>query len=257
MTASLVRLAAARDPAAGSLARALRTTLLGQVSAEEREWIDRIEAKRGELSASGALTGPPFDPAAEASGGRSAVDGNRTTVAFASELMSLPPAWCLLLMRLVRELSPRFCVELGTAFGISTAYQAAALELNGTGTLTTFEGSAAWGELAERNLSALGLGAVEIRVGPIDETLPSALEPGGAVDFAFIDAEHQADAALEQFRIISPRLAPGALLVLDDVNWTEMRQVHATIGGQRGVSTSLTSGRLGFSVLGGRGSEAA
>jgi predicted O-methyltransferase YrrM len=250
MTASLVRLAASRDPAADPLGRALRTTLLGRVPREEREWIDRIEAKRAELMADRGLAGSPFDPAAPE--GRSSGDEDGTTVALASELMSLPPPWCLLLMQLVRELAPRLCVELGTAFGISTAYQAAALELNGSGKLTTFEGSAAWGELAERNLSALGLGAVEIRVGPISETLPAALSGDGAVDFAFIDAEHQADAALEQFRIMSPRFSRGALVVLDDVNWPQMGQVHDAIGGQPEVSTSLTIGRLGLSVLGRR-----
>lgn len=106
--------------------------------------------------------------------------------------MSLPPPWCLLLMQLVRELAPRFCVELGTAFGISTAYQATAPELNGSGKLATFEGSAAWGELAERTV------------------------------------------------------------VLDDVNWPQMRRVDDAIGGQPEVSTSLTIGRLGLSVLGRR-----
>ena len=34
-------------------------------------------------------------------------------------------------MRTVRELSPSACLELGAGFGISAAYQGAALELNG------------------------------------------------------------------------------------------------------------------------------
>ena len=45
-------------------------------------------------------------------------------------------------MRLVRELRPHSCLELGTGVGVSAGYQAAAMELNGVGRLLTLDGSA-------------------------------------------------------------------------------------------------------------------
>jgi len=249
MTTPLARLAATRDPAAVPLRRALRTTLFGQVRPAERRWIERIEARRRELLADRAPTGPAFDPGPTGPPGRFAMGHRETTVGVACEFMSLPPAWCVLLMRLVRELSPRSCLELGTGLGISAAYQAAALELNGSGTLTTLEGSAAWAEVADEGLSALGLGRATVRVGPIDERLAAELDGPEQLDLAFIDAEHQADATLDQFAAILPSLAPGAVVVVDDVDWPEMRRAHAVIGSDARVSTSVSVGRLGFSVI--------
>jgi predicted O-methyltransferase YrrM len=250
MAACLLRLAATRDPAAAPLARAVRTTLLGQVSTGEREWVERIEAGRGRLLADEGVTGPPFDPGSESPGGRHAMERRRTTVGVASAFVSLPPEWCLLLLRLVRELSPRSCLELGTGFGISTAYQAAALKLNGSGTMTTLEGSPAWAELAEASLSALGLERVTVRVGAIGETLPAELEQRGSFDFVFIDAEHQAGATLAYFDAMLPILSDGAVVVVDDVDWPAMKHSQAAIGSNERVSTSVSIGRLGVSVIG-------
>ena len=57
-------------------------------------------------------------------------------------------------MRIVRELSPRACLELGAGYGISAAYQGAALELNGSGTLTTMERIEALGEIVTQGRSS-------------------------------------------------------------------------------------------------------
>jgi predicted O-methyltransferase YrrM len=250
MTAPLARLTTKRDRATRALRRALRTTILGQLAPEERHWIERIESTRTELLADGAATGPPFDPGTEGPKGRFTIDDRPTTVGVAAGFMSLPPAWGLLLLRLVRELSPRSCLELGTAFGISTAFQAAALEMNGSGSLTTLEGSAEWAGRAEANLASLGLGRVSVRVGPISEALPRELAGSGRFDFAFIDAEHQVGATLQQFGAMLPALADGAVVVLDDVDWPDMRRAQAVIRDHERVSRSVSIGRFGVSVLG-------
>ena len=251
MTTPLVRLAASRDRAAAPVRRALRTTLFGQIPAAERRWIERIEARRRRLLADPASTGPPFDPGTTGPPGRFQMSRRETTVGVACSFMSLPPAWCVLLIRLVRELSPRSCLELGSGLGISAAYQAAALELNGSGALTTIEGSAAWAKLAQEGLEALGLERTTVRVGPIRECLSAELERPEPLDLAFIDAEHQADATLDQFAAMLPSLAPGAVVIVDDVDWPAMRRAQAAIGRHARVSTSVSVGRLGISVIDG------
>ena len=152
-------------------------------------------------------------------------------------------------MRFVRELQPRTCLELGTGFGISAAYQAAALELNGAGRLTTLEGSAEWGERARRSLAELGLASVDLTAGPIAETLPGEAERLAPLDYVYIDAEHQGQATLDHFATLEPHLADGAVVVFDDVNWAEMREAHAEIAGRPRVAASLAIGRLGFTFV--------
>lgn len=249
MTAPLTRLATRRDAVSGRLRRALWTTLAGQLSDAERDWVARIEASRESLLADETGTGPSFEVPAQGEPGRFAMARRRTTVAVASEFMSLEPEWSVLLMRLVRELRPGACLELGTAFGISTAYQAAALDLNGGGSLTTIEGSAEWAERARANLDALGLGRVRVRVGPIEEALPDELAGSPALDFVFVDAEHQREPTLEHFETLLPHLADDAVVVLDDADWPEMKRAQASIARHERVASSLTIGRFGVSVL--------
>jgi predicted O-methyltransferase YrrM len=251
MAAALPRLAGRSEPSARALRRALATTAAGRLSAQERGWRERIEAKRSELVSDDAPTGPSFDPGSEGSHGRFTMERRETTVAVAVTLMSLTPPWCTLLLRLVRELGPRSCLELGTGFGMSAAYQAAGLELNGRGSLTTLEGSPDWGDRAARTLTELGLSAVELTSGPIAETLVPAAERLAPLDYVYIDAEHQAPATLRAFEALEPHLRDGALVVLDDADWPDMAEAHAAIGAHERVAHSLAVGRFGFAVIGG------
>jgi predicted O-methyltransferase YrrM len=244
----LARLGAMREPATRPLRRALATTLAGRLTAAEREWVDRIEARRGALGSHDEATDGPFDPGTVGrEGGLSG--GSGTTVAGAATMMSLSRPWCTLLMRLVRELGPASCLELGSGFGISGAYQAAALDMNGSGKLTTMEGSESIAAHARETLDSLGLGATGMTVGPIGETLPAQVERSKPIDFAFVDAEHQAAATLEHFRTMVPALATGGVLVFDDVNWDEMRPAFDEISSHERVAVSVPAGRLGLILI--------
>ena len=250
MTAPLPRLLTRRDEVSGRVRRALWTTLAGQLSSGEREWIARIEARRAALLSDPTATGPSFSPRSQGEPGTFAMARQRTTVAIASRFMSLEPEWSVLLMRLVRELEPRTCLELGTAFGISTAFQAAALELNGAGTLTTIEGSREWADEARDGLDGLGLGRVRFRVGPIAKELSAELKGSPRIDFVFIDAEHQCDPTLEHFAALLPHLGDGAVIVLDDADWPDMKRAQSAISGHPRVSAAITIGRFGVAALG-------
>jgi predicted O-methyltransferase YrrM len=230
MAASLPRLAARRDRGSRALFRALWTTALGRIPQEEREWIGRIQARRAEL-ASGDIS--PF-----------------------ARWTSIAPVWGGFLMRTVRELSPRSCLELGTGFGFSAAYQAAALELNGTGTLTTVERDEGLGEIAKEGLSRLGLDRrVEFRLGSIDDSLSDVLEDADRIDYAFLDADHSESATLAHFATLLPHLRGGSIVVLDDINWSDgMRQAWRSIARNELVSTWVELRRVGIVVIGEKGS---
>ena len=249
LSPSLARLTAARDPATRPLRRALATTMANRVPAAERAWIERIEARRESLAADDESTGGAFDPGTKGRDGLFSGGDETTTVAAAATMLSLSRPWCTFLMRMIRELRPASCLELGSGFGVSAAYQAAALELNGAGRLTTMEGAESMATHARETLDSLGLGSTGLVVGPLAETLPAEAERARPIDFAFIDAEHQAAATLEHFRTMAPALAAGAVLVFDDVNWDEMKPAFAEIGRDERVAASYAAGRLGLVLV--------
>jgi predicted O-methyltransferase YrrM len=246
------RLARRRDPTSRAVARALHTTALGRVPREERKWIGRIEARRRQLAADQTGVPPGFQPGAK---GRSAawlasIDVPVPVWAIA-RLFSIPPAWGVFQLRLARELAPASCIELGTGLGLSTAYQAAALELNGRGTLATLEGAQAWAAIAEEGLSTLGLAKRgEVRLGPIDDTLPEVARQMAPIDYAFLDADHSEEATLEHLEVILPHMSPQAVVLLDDITRDEeMRRAWTTISRRDYVTTSLPLGRMGVVVI--------
>ena len=89
---------------------------------------------------------------------------------------------------------------MGTAVGISAAYQAAALALNGRGTFTTLEGAE---PLAD--------------IGRFEDTLDAVLERRRPVDYVFVDGRHDRQATLAYFEQTIPFLAETAFLIFDDI----------------------------------------
>ncbi|MBW2289529.1 MAG: class I SAM-dependent methyltransferase [Deltaproteobacteria bacterium] len=141
--------------------------------------------------------------------------------------------------------------ELGTALGISGAYQAAALRLNGLGTLTCLDGSAELCRIAKRNWQELGLDNVDTVVGPFEVTLDAQLEDKGPVDYVFIDGHHDRQATIDYFERIAPRLAREDLLVFDDIRWSEgMQLAWKAIERDPRVKVSMDFGTLGVCVMG-------
>src|SRR5215212_6291906 len=119
------------DRRSPTLRRALRRAALGRAASEEREWLSRIRERRRELASKQRL--------AEILRASATPSGRDSPVLFAAAFpwMSTPRVWGHFLMCLVRELAPRSCLELGAGFGVSGAYQAAGLELAGSGRLIT------------------------------------------------------------------------------------------------------------------------
>jgi predicted O-methyltransferase YrrM len=251
MAAAVPRLSARRDRRCRALARALAESAAGRVSGEEGDWVDRIEGRRHDLAGRTAPTNPRFEPGAsgmpewaDALGGTYPIDG-------LSGMFSIPPEWGRVLMRLVRALSPRSCLELGTGFGISGAYQAAALELNRGGNLITLDAAREWGAIAEQGFAELGLShRAEFRSGQIADTLAGVADEAAPIDFVFLDAEHQAEPTIEYFEILAPRLSERAVVVFDDIGFRGgMRTAWETIARDQRILAGADVGRMGIAVL--------
>ncbi|MEV8423320.1 O-methyltransferase [Streptomyces niveus] len=119
-----------------------------------------------------------------------------------------------LLYSLIRAARPATVVEFGTSFGISTLYLAAAVRDNGTGRVISSELSADKIAAARRTFAETGLDdLITVLEGDARETL-AALD--GPVDFLLLDGWK--DLCLPVLRLLEPRLAPGTLVVTDDVD---------------------------------------
>jgi predicted O-methyltransferase YrrM len=237
MAASLARLAPRRDATSRALARTARTIAFDRIPPDERRWGERIEARRRELQ-SREGSARPFE------------ESLPTSVAAASIWTPIPSMWGQFLMRLVRELRPQSCLELGTGIGISAAYEAAALKVNGGGRLITLDGSPEWAAIAEEGISSLGLEGVEFAVGPISESLPGVLERLAPVDYALVDAEHTEEATIGYFEGIVPHMAPQGVMVFDDIPWTrELWRTWKRIVHDDRVAAGFALGRMGVAVV--------
>jgi predicted O-methyltransferase YrrM len=172
------------------------------------------------------------------------------TLGHFSRMSSKPALWCCLLFKLIRTMHPASCVEMGTAVGISAAYQGAALRLNRHGALVTLEGATSLSDIARSNLQQLGLDTVEVVTGRFQDTLPSVLTNRQPVDFVFIDGHHDEHATLAYLEQILPFLADTALLVFDDIAWSEgMKRAWSRIAHDRRVGIAVDLGPLGLCVI--------
>src|SRR3984957_20371480 len=130
-----------------------------------------------------------------------------------------------LLYALVRAIRPQTVVEFGTSFGISTIYLAAAVTDNGAGRVLTTE-------LSPRKVAAAGANLREAGVDGPGTILPGdALETladlPGPVGLALLDGWK--DLCLPVLRLLEPRLAPGALVVADDITFASMADYLAYV----------------------------
>ena len=212
-------LVAAQPPLPGAaqaaVARAVSLRLGSGDAADERA----IAALRARLAAS-AATVEVVDYGAGSAGGNAPV----RRVADVYRRASSGPLWGRAMTGLVRGLRPRRVLELGTNLGVSAAHIAAALartEAEGgpAGRLVTLEGAPALAALAREHLAGLGQAEARVRVvvGPFADTLSGVCAADGPFDLVFVDGHHERDAALGYVAAVRPFLAPGAVVVLDDV----------------------------------------
>jgi predicted O-methyltransferase YrrM len=119
-----------------------------------------------------------------------------------------------LLYTLVRATRPGTVVEFGTSFGISTVHLAAAVRDNGTGRVITTELSASKARAARQTFTATGLDdVITLLEGDARETLARLdVSPG------LVLLDGWKDLYLPVLHLLEPRLAPGTLVVGDDIH---------------------------------------
>lgn len=160
-----------------------------------------------------------------------------------------------LIYQLVVLEAPGVVVELGTNLGFSSAYIAAALSALGRGgRLFTIDASPYRAKFARRLHAGLGLGGVDYRVGLFEDVLPGLLDELPVVDLAFIDGQHEHDATLKFFELLSANCPGGAVLLFDDIlNYSpEMNRAWSAVRTHATVHSWAEFGDVGMVILGDR-----
>jgi len=77
-----------------------------------------------------------------------------------------------------------------------------------------------------------------------------AIEAIAPVDYALVDADHTENATLEHFDRMLGYLSAGAIVVFDDINWTDgMKRAWRAIRRHQRVSVALGVRRIGVTVI--------
>ena len=122
-----------------------------------------------------------------------------------------------LLYRLVKLSKATNILELGTSFGISTAYMATA---NDQAKIVTIEGSEAIAEIAKEGFNHLNLKNIRQIVGTFENTLLSTLNYINLLDVVFIDGHHQKKATINYFEMCLTKSHTNTVFIFDDINWS-------------------------------------
>ncbi len=129
-----------------------------------------------------------------------------------------------ILTTVVRFTQSKECLELGTVYGMSALFILEALKAPGTEThLTTLEGGEPQFSMSSKILRNRYGNHVSCEFGRIQVGLPRIVKTLEHVDFLFHDAGHSKDDYTRDFRTVLPILAPGAVVLIDDIRWEDPR----------------------------------
>jgi predicted O-methyltransferase YrrM len=143
------------------------------------------------------------------------------------------------------EARARSAIELGACAGLSGYYLGAAPTME---RLITIEGSAALAEVARNTLAPLG-GRAQVIAALFNDALDDLLPGCAPIDLAYIDGHHEKIATLTYFERLKPVLSDGAILLFDDISWSQdMRDGWDQICAMPRLSHCIDLGVVGLCI---------
>lgn len=236
------------------LSNVLESVATNRFTEQETEWFSKIELLRSNLLSSTEII-PVVDYGPGHRGThRSQEEMDKGVVGQASvaeicRKVSSPSTYCRLLFKIVHDFKVKKGIELGTALGISCAYQSAGMDLNNMGEFVTCEGSPGVASVAERSLQALGLNRTRVVQGRFQDTYEGVLTSQHPVDYIFIDGHHDEFATVEYFEKLIPHLSDTAIVVFDDIDWSDgMKRAWKKVISMNGILATVALKNLGIVI---------
>lgn len=153
--------------------------------------------------------------------------------------------WGGFLYLCARQAGARSGIELGACAGLSAYYLASAPNME---QLITIEGSSALADVARETLRPVADRA-RVVTALFNEALDDLLPEMKDIDLVYIDGHHEKVATLTYFERLKPILAPGALVLFDDISWSQdMRDGWDTICQMAGMSDCIDLGAVGVCI---------
>ncbi|HLJ09113.1 MAG TPA: class I SAM-dependent methyltransferase [Acidimicrobiia bacterium] len=141
---------------------------------------------------------------------------------FADKMVALDKEKAEFCYMICRAIGARRIVEVGTSYGVSTLYLAAAVRDNGGGVVFAAEHEPTKVKFARANLEATGLSSfVELHEADVVEACEGF---GSPVDFVLFDIWSQVTRPV--LDVLQPRLRRGAVVCTDGTGGERSRETH-------------------------------
>ena len=132
-----------------------------------------------------------------------------------------PKKYAMLLARIAKYYKSQTIIELGTSFGISTAYIASS---NPMSKIYTLEGSENICNIAQNNFDKLDSQNISLIRGDFENTLPLLLSKINNIDLAFIDGNHRKIPTINYFHWLSAKSTNESVFIFDDIHWSKQME---------------------------------
>lgn len=137
---------------------------------------------------------------------------------------------CAALHQTVRAMQPQNVIEIGMAYAVSTLSILTAMQSNQTGKLISIDPYIGWPtgvEVAKHQIASAGLADRHEHVQDLSQyAMPRLIGSGYRPQLIYIDGHHGFDFAFTDMFFTDRLLAPGGVMVFNDVGW---RSVHKVI----------------------------
>lgn len=134
--------------------------------------------------------------------------------------VSSPSVGVRFLHAAVLKYRPSTVLEVGSAFGVASMYLASGQKGVTNPRFLGIELDPWRRDIAQSFLDRMGYEWGRIFCGTLEDAIEKGTLPD-QIDFCFIDAEHTKKACISYWELLSPRIAPGAVVVFDDIFWSE------------------------------------
>lgn len=157
-----------------------------------------------------------------------------------------PKKYGQLLYRMAKYYEPGNVIELGTSFGITTAYLAA-----GSGSeVYTLEGADPIADIAIASFAKLEINNVALIRGAFEQALPAVLGKIDSASFVFIDGNHRKKPTLQYFYQLLDKANEYTIMVFDDIHWSgEMEEAWEEMKAEPAVTLTIDLFFIGIVLL--------